>query len=257
MIRKATPDDKITVLKFCENTFSWGDYISDVWDYWLSEGNLFVFEKNLPIGICHAVFLKELVWIEGIRVNPEFKRQGIASKLVKQVESLAIQKQVHSSLMLIDTQNKPSLEMSQNLGYTTYQTWNFYSLLPKKNITFDNIYNNTLKEIDFPHYVKSWRWIPLEKETISLLKTKNCIIHSGDSNKTTAILEDSEHFKKTLIVTLFAGSELNTSNLLCFLQNYGYEKNYQRVQILTKENLPEFENLDFKLSFHLKQKLLS
>lgn len=257
MIREATPDDKITILKFCKNTFSWGDYISEVWDYWLSEGNLFVFEKNLPIGICHAVFLKELVWIEGIRVNPEFKRQGIASKLVKQVESLAIQKQVHSSLMLIDTQNKPSLEMSQNLGYTTYQTWNFYSLLPRKNTTFDKINNNTLKENEFPHYVKSWRWIPLEKETISLLKSKNCIIHSGDNNKTTAILEDSEHFKNTLIVTLFAGSELNTTNLLCFLQNYGYEKNYQRVQILTKETLPEFENLDSKLSFHLMQKLLS
>lgn len=257
MIRKATPDDKITVLQFCENTFSWGDYISDVWDYWQSEGNLFVFEQNLPIGICHAVFLKGHVWIEGIRVNPEFKRQGIASKLVKQVESLAIQKQVHSSLMLIDTQNKPSLEMSQNLGYTTYQTWNFYSLIPEKNTVFDISYDGTFKENEFPHYVKSWRWIPLEKETISLLKSKNCIIHSGNNDKTTAILEDSEHFKKTLIVTLFAGSNLNTANLLCFLQNYGFEKNYQRVQILTKETLPKFENLDFKLSFHLMQKLLS
>lgn len=257
MIREAIEDDKINILKFCENTFSWGDYIADVWDYWQTERNLFVFEKNFPIGICHAVFLKEHVWIEGIRINPEFKRQGIASKLVKHVESLAIEKQIHSSLMLIDTQNKPSLEMSENLGYRSYQTWNFYSLLPGKNTAFEISYANTLKENEFPHYVKSWRWIPLEKETISLLNRKNCIIHSGDEHKSTAILEDSEHFKKTLIVTLFAGSDSNTVNLLYFLQNHGFEKKYQRVQILTKETLPKFENLDFKLSFHLVQKLLS
>jgi hypothetical protein len=41
------------------------------------------------------------------------------------------------------------------------------------------------------------------------------------------------------------------------LQNHGYEKQYQRVQILTKEKLPQLQNLDFKLSFQLMQKLLS
>ncbi len=92
---------------------------------------------------------------------------------------------------------------------------------------------------------------------MSLLNSKHCIIHSGSVDKATAILEDSEHFKKTMIVTLFAGSEENTTNILCFLQNYGFEKKYQRVQILTKETLPDFANLELKLSFHLMQKLLS
>ena len=61
VIREATSSDKLDILKFCTDTFSWGDYIKDVWDYWISEGSLLVMEKNLPIGICHALFLKNQV----------------------------------------------------------------------------------------------------------------------------------------------------------------------------------------------------
>ena len=31
--RKAKPSDKKDVLEFCNTTFSWGDYISNVWDF--------------------------------------------------------------------------------------------------------------------------------------------------------------------------------------------------------------------------------
>ena len=92
MIREATSSDKMKILEFCKNTFSWGDYIEDVWDYWISEGNLLVVEKKTPIGICHAYFSKNQVWIEGIRINPNHRKQGFASSLVKQVELMAINK---------------------------------------------------------------------------------------------------------------------------------------------------------------------
>ena len=257
MIREAISSDKHHILEFCQNTFSWGDYIEDVWDYWISEGILLVYVKNNPIGISHAVFLKDHVWIEGIRIDPDFRRQGIASKLVQQIETRALKNEIHVSFMLIDSQNTPSLSMSENLGYKKYQTWNFYSLLPQKTNSPELSFRGNLKENEFPHYVKSWRWISLDKETTSHLNAKKCVIRSGTVNKSTAILEDSEHFKKTLIVTLFAESESNTTNLLYFLQNYGYENNYHRIQILIKEKLPKIQNLDFKLSFHLMQKLLS
>ena len=258
LIRKAKPSDKLHILNFCNKTFSWGDYIKDVWDYWFSDGNLLVLEKNLPVGICHTVFSKKQVWIEGIRVNPDFRRQGLASNLIIQVESLANQKQIPVLLMLIETENFSSLLMAQKLEFKINQTWNFYSLLPKKNthrnISFEKLSQNN----KFSHYVKSWRWLPLTKEKILELKSKNQIIVSEiDGEKTIAILEDSEHFKKTLIVTLFAGSEKNSVNVLSFLQNYGWKKNYQRIQILTKETLPEFNKMEKKISFHLMQKLLS
>ena len=49
MIREATNSDKTSVLKFCKDTFSWGDYVQDVWDSWISEGNLFLYAKKFPV----------------------------------------------------------------------------------------------------------------------------------------------------------------------------------------------------------------
>jgi hypothetical protein len=69
-------------------------------------------------------------------------------------------------------------------------------------------------------------------------------------------MTDSEHFDKTLIVTLFSGSDNSTLQIILFLQNYAIENNYERIQILTKEQLQTFDLLEHKLSFHLMKKLL-
>ncbi len=34
--------------------------------------------------------------------------------------------------MLIDTENKNSISMADSLNYEKFQTWNYYSLIPKK-----------------------------------------------------------------------------------------------------------------------------
>jgi len=49
MIREAIAKDKLEILKFCKNTFSWGDYIEHVWDFWVSEGSLLVCEIQSPV----------------------------------------------------------------------------------------------------------------------------------------------------------------------------------------------------------------
>jgi len=258
MIREARHSDKSHILKFCKNTFSWGDYINDVWDYWISEGFLFVADAKFPVGLCHAVFFKDHVWIEGIRINPVFRRKGLASKMVQKIESIAQDRKIGSSFMLIDTKNKPSISMAKTLDYKIFQTWKFYSLSPKKNTKFKIFFGNVIDTNDFPHYIKSWRWVPLDQNKLNFLQSNNQIVYSGDDeNKAVIILEDSEHFPNTMIATLYSGSPENTFNVISYLQNYGIEKKYQRLQILTKETLPDFEGLEHKLSFHLMQKLFS
>ena len=256
MIRNAINSDKFSVLNFCKDTFSWGDYIQDVWDYWLSEGNLLVIEKQYPVGICHAFFSKNQVWIEGIRINSNFRRQGFASNLVRHIELLAQEKQTLSSFMLIDAKNLPSISMAKSLNYKIFQTWNFYSIHPHLNnshkIQFGNVLNSTVT-----HYVKSWRWLVLDEETLLSLLEQNKIIFSDKfGNVSTAIMTDSEHFDKTLIVTLFSGSQNNTLDLISYIQNYGAEKNYKKIQILTKEKLPFLHTLEHKIVFNLMQKFL-
>ena len=57
ILRLAKNSDKEHVLNFCEKTFSWGDYIHEVWDSWIDEGNLIVVTQNdIPISMTHAAF---------------------------------------------------------------------------------------------------------------------------------------------------------------------------------------------------------
>ncbi|MGY5151034.1 MAG: GNAT family N-acetyltransferase [Candidatus Nitrosopumilus sp. bin_6a] len=256
-IRNATNLDKIPVLKFCKNTFSWGDYIEHVWDYWLSEGDLFLAQKQYPIGICHASYSKDQIWIEGIRIDPKFRRQNIASQLVKHAEMIGRKKNLPFSFMLIDTENIESLCMARSLNYDVFQTWNFYSLEPKINLNHDITFVKSLDAKLYSHYVKSWRWLSIDNDLLTSFYEKNSIVKSDVNDKSsTAFLTDSEHFDNTLIVTMFSNSNDSALEIISFLQNFGIEKNYERIQILTRDKLPNFDSLEYKISFRLMKKAL-
>ena len=176
MIRIAKESDKKSILKFCKNTFSWGDYIEQVWDYWLSENHLFLYEKEFPIGICHAFYSNDQIWIEGIRIEPSFRRKKIASELVKHAEFVGKEMGISQSYMLIDTENSSSLSMASSLDYEIFQTWNFYSLVPKHTENSNIEFENSLDLKLYPNYVKSWRWFPIDENALSKLSQQKKII---------------------------------------------------------------------------------
>ena len=245
MIRDARPFDKPAVLRFCRDTFSWGDYVEHVWDCWLDEGLLFVCDEQSPVGICHGSLSEGQIWIEGIRIDPNFRRRGIASGLVRHAESAGQESGASLSYMLVETGNEASLSLAKSLGYDMLQTWNFYSLAPKHNSGFDVTFPDT---IDEPHYVKSWRWVPLGP-AMPELAGKNGIVRSCDG-LSAAVLSDSEHFENTLMVTLFSGSEDASMHIVSFLQDHAAQNGYDKIQVLSKEALKPVP-LERRLSFHL------
>ena len=256
-IREANISDKNSVLKFCKNTFSWGDYIEKVWSSWLDEGNLFLFEKQSPVGICHAFYSENQIWIEGIRIDPEHRREMIASKLVTYAESIGKKNHKLFSYMLIDTENKNSISMANSLNYDTFETWNYYSLNPKKNSNFKIEFEKSVDSEIFTFYVDSWRWIRTTKQILTDLSSQNKIIKSNlNGKKTNAIIGNYKHIDNTLIVTLSSGSFDTLSNVLSYLQNFAFENNYERIQILTNKKLEFFDSLDYKISFYLMKKSL-
>ena len=256
-IREATISDKNSILKFCKNTFSWGDYIEKVWSSWLDEGNLFLFEKQSPVGICHAFYSENQIWIEGIRIDPEHRREMIASKLVTYAESIGKKNHKLFSYMLIDTENKNSISMANSLNYDTFETWNYYSLTPKKNLNFKIEFEKSVDSEIFTFYVDSWRWVKTTKQILTDLSSQNKIIKSNLNGKqTTAIIGNYKHIDNTLIVTLSSGSFDTLCNILSYLQNFAFENNYERIQILTNKKLEFFDSLDYKISFYLMKKSL-
>ncbi len=267
-INGAKPSDKEKILDFCKNTFSWGDYIPEVWDFWIKEGNLLVaHQDNVPVGICHSSIDSNTkqVWIEGIRVHPDFRRQGIAKKLVLESEILAKNNNCENSFMLIDVDNSNSLRLANNLDYEKKDVWTFYQLNPQKNsskvrfLKIDDSIIQFLYSKDYS-YVDSWRWHPLDENSISSLIKKNNVIISEYNDKITslAIFNDSRHFDGTLLVTLLEGDSHEIIKILKYIQNYAFEKMYKRIQILTKLNsLPNYENLKKRFLFSLMRKDLT
>ena len=265
IVSNVTNYEKKRVLEFCKNTFSWGDYIEDVWDYWIKEGSFLVIrDENEPVAICHAAILKDRqVWIEGIRVNENYRRKGCATKLVIEAEKIGKQNQCTHSFMLIESSNKKSLELAKKLDYKNFETWNFYYLESKKNnstskIKFASYENKIPPEIFLPnfYYVNSWRWLPLDDQTRkSLIKEKRIIYSENDSSNIIAIYSDSKHFDKTLLVTLYSKINNNLQNIFSYIQNFAFTNNYKRIQILTKlQSLPEYIGLQSRLQFHLMRK---
>ena len=265
LIRKAEDSDKNIVLDFCKSTFTWGDYIEDVWDYWILEGNLLVLTENeTAVALCHSSFFENQLWIEGIRVNEKFRKKGFAKKLVLESELLAKKQNCSASKMLIATTNDKSLSLANNLNYIKESVWNFFSLIPTKNEKQSNVIvaTNDKISVDFllenlAAFVKSWRWIPLTKENIELLFNEKRILYTEDDNKidTMIIFTESEHFEKTLMVTLISGTDDGNMQMLEYLQNYAVKNNFKRIQILTEaKNLPKIENLEERFSFCLMKK---
>ena len=259
VIRAAKNEDRDLVLKFCKNTFSWGDYVEKVWDYWIDEGNLFIFEKDVPVGICHALFLPDQVWIEGIRVDPTFRRHKVASDLIKYVEFQGNKKNIQSSSMLIDTKNDPSLAMASALGYGVFQTWHFFSLSPKTTSDFQSVYFMDYVNFELcSYYVDSWRWIPINDNNLSSLGLEKRIVSTNiGGENAAAIMTDSKHFEKTLIVTLLSGSVQSNSKLISFLQNFAKDGKYDRIQILSNNICLFSDSAEYKMSFHLMKKSLA
>ena len=72
------------------------------------------------------------VWIEGIRIETNSRRQNIASELVKHAEILGLEKNLSFSFMLIDTENPISISMALSLNYGNFPNMEFLHSCTKK-----------------------------------------------------------------------------------------------------------------------------
>ena len=94
-IRSAVLGDEESVLRFCQQTWEWGDYIPHVWDAWFNDpsGRLIVgIVENSPVAIAHLKMLAPgEFWLEGLRVAPEWRRRGIAEAIARRCIGTALE----------------------------------------------------------------------------------------------------------------------------------------------------------------------
>jgi GNAT superfamily N-acetyltransferase len=126
--RHAKQSDKEDVLRFCTNTFEWGDYIEEVWDVWYSDPNgyLMIAEKNEMIAaVSHAYVCpnRNRIWLEGIRVNPDFRRRSIGTELIKKMVQYGKEQGAQEAAGLVSVKNVASQAMMEKNGFVVISRW--------------------------------------------------------------------------------------------------------------------------------------
>ncbi len=121
-VRPAREDDRMPVLEFCAQTWEEGDYIADVWDDWLRDtaGALLVGTvAGRPVAIVHARMMSaDEAWLEGIRVDPAARRQGIGRVMVSRALVAARERGAAVARLFVDDANTVSQRLTARFGFT-------------------------------------------------------------------------------------------------------------------------------------------
>jgi ribosomal protein S18 acetylase RimI-like enzyme len=121
-VRPARPEDREAVLAFCQQTWEWGDYIEYVWGEWLNnpQGKLFVAnEDGQPVGVANMRMLnKTEAWFEGMRVDPAFRRHGIASALFDAQIAEARHSGATTARLITESTNTASIRLLERSSMT-------------------------------------------------------------------------------------------------------------------------------------------
>jgi GNAT superfamily N-acetyltransferase len=130
-VRPARPEDRDTVLAFCQKTWEWGDYIEYVWDEWLNnpQGKLFVATKDgQPVAVANMRMLnKTEAWFEGMRVDPAFRQHGIASALFEAQLAEAKHRGATTARLITESTNTAAIRLLETSfmnrigAYTIYR----------------------------------------------------------------------------------------------------------------------------------------
>jgi GNAT superfamily N-acetyltransferase len=121
-IRRARRSDKQAVLLFCRRTWgAYGDFIHKVWDEWERDRRGFFAVATVgerPIGTAKLTVLKPgEIWFEGLRVDPAFRKLGLAHVLT----SFLLQKARRMNAKSVRYATGGSNLTSQHIG----KTWGF------------------------------------------------------------------------------------------------------------------------------------
>ncbi len=115
IVRAARAEDKDAVLAFCRSTFSGGDYIPQTWDDWLTDSSgalLVATVEHQPVALVHAAFLHNRVaWLEGMRIHPDFRRQGIGTKIDTTARALVRERGCQIVRLATSIQNIPAQKL--------------------------------------------------------------------------------------------------------------------------------------------------
>jgi GNAT superfamily N-acetyltransferase len=264
--RFAKRSDKEEILKFCIDTFEWGDYIDQVWDMWFSESNgaLFVAENGISnnngsaIAFSHVSLCphRRKIWLEGIRVNPDYRRRSIATELIRKMLSYGKRKGAREASAIVAVNNLASQLMMKKSGFNVISKWIYSSIdnaqgfrnFNARIARFNDIkkVQNYLKQSPTyksagKRYFNSWRWYSFDSRNLSnIIEDQKLVIAGNDIIEGMAIINGDGYWNKKNVFQIVYLDSTNVSSLydligfVVMLVNSVHDR-YKRIQIFTPQ----------------------
>jgi len=273
-VRRARVSDRAAVFKFCEKTWSWGDYIPKVWDRWLKEDNSKVFVATagvLPVGICHLSIDKlHKVWLSGARTDPDYRRIGVATAITKKCLEYAKRKGAKVTRLVTELDNIAAQMVVQKLGFKPITE--FVEML-LENVEKERSKNskwaeeaetevlwNYLQTSETFYkaaglYTVLYHWFSLEKQGLNrFVKQHKTIIHRNEKGEADGLtmIDDStarEWHENTIQTCYVDGDYEAVFDMISFLESQCHVSGIKKIYGFTCNHKPitvALEKLGFK-----------
>jgi N-acetylglutamate synthase-like GNAT family acetyltransferase len=255
--RIARKSDRDDIMSFCNDTFSWGDYIAKVWDLWYTDRNGILFvadlgekkrkenkihksESNPTIAVSHVALCpnKRLIWLEGIRVHPAYRRSKVATHLIGKMLLYGKKQGVKEASAIVATNNIASQHMIKKNGFEVASKWAYYEVTCKvnrirrkmtvkvassKDISEIWIYlvNSEIYKLSGKRYASGWRWYYLDYASLErFIEEKRLIIIYNTLITGVAIINRNGYWNRDNVLQicyLDSQSEIALQNLIYFI----------------------------------------
>lgn len=190
-LRPAIAADRAPVLAFCQQTWSWGDYVEQVWDNWLADGGLRVGEVGGEVVALGKLTMQSPheAWIEGLRVAESLRGRGFSYDLINDLSQIAQVKGARTLRLATGVENLPMHRTASNLGFRAAARFSFYEangklsleevtvnpdelaeyrlLLPIDEATaWQRISESPIYEAVSGLYSEGWSWTGLDRDKL-------------------------------------------------------------------------------------------
>lgn len=173
-IREANLEDKEAILNFLRENYP-RDYIFHVLDSWLRDERgrvLIALHKGRVVAMNHFyVQDKKSAWLEGARVDKEYRNMGIATKLAFESLNRLKQKGVSKARLVTAIDNIPAQRHLSKTPFKLLSKWLYvnsnFNFTKFKLHRYDGIENSILNSEEVKRfggiYHNDWAWFDFEK----------------------------------------------------------------------------------------------
>ena len=253
-VRKAYVSDREVVFRFCEKTWSWGDYVPKVWDRWLKEknGGVFVATINgVPVGISHLNVDKPgEVWLSAARTDPKYRRMGVATAITRKCLEYAKKKGAKVARLVTESNNKAAQAVLKKLEFR--QIAEFVEMVTE-DVKDERSKNSRWAEKDETEeiwnyfqnsktycsaaglYTVLFHWFSLHKDALKrFIEEQKVIVHENEKGELNGLtlIEDAtaRQWHEDTIQTCYVDGDNNAVlDMIRFLKSHCYDLGIKKI----------------------------